>query len=188
MKQVRLELDSIEMLTKRDRWNLYFIIYTTHPEDSSKSLVAMLPKAGTIQLTNKSEDIYRFRPKQNGSDGLKVFQSKLPDNNSVSIRLSLMQSRKKLRNTFEYISELKGKLDIDGSKILKLTNIEWLVIDSSIDIVADALSKMKDRNLGFISMDEEFEDEFFENPNQERSGVVSTGKARLRWTWELKEV
>ncbi|MCY1720433.1 hypothetical protein OU798_08785 [Prolixibacteraceae bacterium Z1-6] len=188
MAKVRLELESIEILAKRSKWNLYFICYTNHPEDPSKSLMRLLPKTGTIQLTKKSDNPYSFKPKGEGSDGLKVYQNELNQDKEVVIRLCMMQSRKRLRNTAEVLADVKEQLTIKGLKdILTLSRLQWFVVDAGIDVLTKSLSKIKDRELGFISMDEEFGEEFKKNPNQKRTKKISSGKAKLTWIWDLKD-
>lgn len=188
MKKVRLELESINILVKRSRWDLYFIVYTNHPTELEKSLIRLLPKTGTIRFTNKSDNPYSFKPKQTGGDGLKVYQYELSEENSVEIRLCMMQSRKRLRNTAELIADVKDSLKIKEMKeVLTLSRLQWFVVDSGIDAVTSILSNLKDRDMGFISMDEEFGEEFDQNPNQQRTMKISTGKAELTWMWEVKE-
>ena len=188
MKKVRLELESINILVNRNRWNLYFIVYTNHPTDPQKSLMRLLPKTGTIRLTNKSDNPYSFKPKQVGADGLKVYQNTLPEDNYVDLRLCMMQSRKRLRNTVEIIADVKDTFKVKGLKeILSISRLQWYVLDVGIDAVTGILSNAKDRDMGFISMDEEFGEEFVQNPNQRRTMKVSTGKAELTWVWEMKD-
>jgi hypothetical protein len=188
MKKVRLELDSLEILVKRNKWNLYFIVYTNHPSEPTKSLIRLLPDTGTILLTNKSENPYSFKPVQEGGDGLKIFQGDLPEDESIDIRLCMMQSRTKLRNTAEIVADVTGELSAKGLKeIISLSNVQWFVIDAGLDVITNILSKVKDRNMGFVSMDEEFEEEFNIKPSWQRTRKLSSGKAQLTWVWKLKE-
>ena len=98
-----------------------------------------------------------------------------------------MQSRKKLRTVGAKLNEIKKNLDIKELILIKLSNIQWYAIDKGFDIIAGVLENIKDRNMGFVSMDEQFDKEFEEEPSQKRSNKLSTGEAEIHWVWEMKE-
>lgn len=186
MKQIRLELNSFKILKNRERWQIYFIVYTAHPDDPNKTIVKMVPGGTNIRLKPLAENFHSFKPKGTGTDGLRILHVDMPPENYIDVRLVMIQSRKKLRTIGAKLNELKQALNIEELECIKLSRIEWFLVDKGFDIVAGILENMKDRNMGFVSMDEEFGDEFNSNPNQKRSNKLSTGEAEINWVWEVK--
>jgi hypothetical protein len=187
MKRIRLELESFKILRKRERWQVYFIAYTAHPDNPEQTLVKFIPGANDIRLKPLADNFHSFKPTGVGTDGLRILEIDMPENNSIDVRIIMMQSRKKLRTIAAKLNDIKKDLDIKALKLIKLTNIQWYAIDKGFDIVAGILQNIKDRNMGFVSMDEEFGEEFERNPNQKRSNKLSTGEAEINWVWEMKE-
>lgn len=187
MKKIRLELESFKILKKRERWQIYFIVYTSHPNEPNKSIIKFVPGGNNIRLKPQSDNYYSFKPTGEGTDGLRILHIDLPTENYIDVRMCMMQSRKNLRSVTAKINEIKKELNVSEIVPVKLARIQWYLIDKGIDIVAGIIENVKDRNMGFISMDEEFEDEFEQNQNQKRTQRLSTGEAEITWVWELKE-
>jgi hypothetical protein len=188
MKRIRLELESFKILKKRERWQVYFIVYTPHPDDPEKTLVKFVPGANDIRLKPLADNFHSFIPTGVGTDGLRLIDIEMPIGNSVDVRIIMMQSRKKLRTIAAKLNQIKNDLGIKELMLIKLSNIQWYLIDKGFDIIAGILEKIKDRNMGFVSMDEQFNEEFEQEPNQKRSNKLSTGEAEIFWIWEVKEI
>ncbi|MEQ9300911.1 MAG: hypothetical protein RIF33_20220 [Cyclobacteriaceae bacterium] len=52
-----------------------------------------------------------------------------------------------------------------------------------IGAVGSALSKIKDRQLGFVNMDEHFNGDGEEDEELERKNRLSTGFGEVGWSW-----
>lgn len=186
MKQIRLELESFKILKKRERWQVYFIVYATHPENPEKTIVKFVPGGNNISLKPLAGNFHSFKPTGMGTDGLRILHIDLPEENYIDIRIVMMQSRKKLRTIGAKLTEVKKALNVKELELIRLSNIQWYAIDKGFDIIAGILENIKDRNMGFVSMDEEFGEEFEHNPSQQRSNTLSTGEAEIKWVWEIK--
>ncbi|WP_319229950.1 hypothetical protein [Draconibacterium orientale] len=187
MKQIRLELNSFKILKNRERWQIYFIVYTAHPDDPDKTIIKLVPGGTNIRLKPLADNFHSFKPSGSGADGLKLQHINMPANNYIDVGLVMMQSRKKLRTVVAKLTELKQELNINELKRIKLSRIEWFLADMGFDIVAGILKNIKDRNMGYVSLGEEFNEEFDADPNQKRSNKLSTGEAEINWVWEVKE-
>lgn len=187
MKKIRLELESFRILKNRERWRIYFIVYTTHPQNPDKTIIKFVPGSGNIRLKPLADNYHSFKPTGKGTDGLRLLHIEIPESRYMDVRMVMMQSRKKMRSLAAKMSEIKKDLDIKEMNLIKLSRIHWYAIDKGFNVVAGILQNIQDRNMGFVNMDEEFEEEFEKNPNQKRSQKLSTGEAEINWVWELKE-
>ncbi len=186
MKQIRLELESFKILKKRERWQVYFIVYTTYPDNPEKTIIKFVPGGNNIRLKPASNNYHSFKPKGVGTDGLRILHCNLPQENYIDVRMIMMHSRKNMRAVGAKIKEIKKVLNVAELLPVRISRIQWYAIDKGFDIVASILENIKDRNMGFVSMDEEFNAEFEQNPNQKRSNTLSTGEAEISWVWEMK--
>lgn len=132
-----------------------------------------------------ADNFHSFKPNGVGADGLRILEIDMPESNSIDVRMIMMQSRKKLRTIAAKLNDIKKNLDTKELKLIKLSNIQWYAIDKGFDIIAGILENIKDRNMGFVSMDEKFEEEFEINLNQKRNNKLSTGEAEIHWVWEM---
>jgi hypothetical protein len=63
----------------------------------------------------------------------------------------------------------------------------WLVVArSAFGLIGGILSKIKDRDFGYLVMDEEFGPEFEGQKELDRTNSFTTSRARLRWSWRIK--
>lgn len=186
MEQIRLELESFRILKNRERWQVYFIVYTTYPDNPEKTIIKFVPGGNNIRLKPLAGNFHSFKPSGVGTDGLRLLHIDMPVEKYIDVRIIMMQSRKKLRTIGAKLNEIKKEIDVKELKLVKLSNIQWYVIDKGFDIVSGILENLKDRNMGFVSMDEEFNEEFEQNPNQGRSNTLSSGEAEINWVWEMK--
>ncbi len=195
IQNIRLELDFVEILRARRRWNIYLVIATEDPRDTENTLITTLPSI-PIKLRKMDSNRVDFEPEGSGeTHGLFVLERTMPEDHSVRARMWLVQSRNNSRRAGEVLAELgeamkgeKGNIIADTlKKILGGTN-PWIAVGQNIigvsGLIGDFLKVSKDRNLGFISMDERFTQEEIDQNEVDRVGfITSTGKAG--WTWVI---
>ncbi|MBX2877442.1 MAG: hypothetical protein KTR30_35300 [Saprospiraceae bacterium] len=195
-KQILLQIDYLKILRRRKHWNIYFTIATTSPNDPTKMVITALPENGTLKMTSNTNNELHFVPEGDaGGNGLFVFQHDMPAMYSTQVRLWVMQSRKAIHevgNILHDISNfLSGSEEIRESSTNKGVKQPWLtaakIANQGIGGVGSALSKLDDRDLGFVNMDEHFGHHYDQNFEQDYHNQVSTGYAEIGWTWQLIE-
>jgi len=195
MSTIRLEFEKLEILRKKRKWKLYIIIVAEHPTESDKMVLTTIPAAGEnfFRLKRNSENVVDFEPQStdSGVDGLFVLEREMPVDRTVRVRAFLKHSRKSTRGIGDIFKEIEGGL---GSNVLgTVTNIlgsssPWLMIaKTAISLVGEVLSKINDRDFGYLSMDEEFGPEFEGKRELDRTNTFTTGDAKLRWSWRVKD-
>lgn len=195
MATVKLELERLEILLKKSRWKLYFFVIAEHPEDNDKLVVTTIPAAGQsyFMLKKRSENVVEFEPESidGGVEGLTILEREMPADRSLKVRLFLKHSRQSARDVGNILGEVENEL---GGEVLgTVTNIlgsasPWLVVaKSAFKLVGNILSKIKDRDLGYLSLDEDFEEEFDGKKELDRSNKTTTGGAKLRWSWKIRK-
>ena len=164
MKTITLEFSKLKIEKKRERWRLYFILVTEHPEDNDKMIIATFPEP-YVRLKPNKDNVISFEPEGDpGADGFFVIERQLPDDKRIKVRVYLRQSRNKVRNLGEALKDLQATLGGDAFGIV--TNIvgsdlPWLVIaKKEFPMIGNLLSNIKDHNMGMVTMDESFVDEF----------------------------
>ena len=140
MNQIRLELESFKILKKRERWQVYFIVYTTCPDNPEKTIIKFVPGGKNIRLKPLAENFHSFKPSGVGTDGLRLLHIDMPVEKYVDVRIVMMQSRKKLRTIGAKLNEIKKDLDVKKLKLIKLSNIQWYVVDKGFDIIAGIIT------------------------------------------------
>ena len=196
MENVKLEFERLELLTKKSRWKLYFVIVAEHPDDNDKMLVTQIPSAGGdyFKLKKKSENVVEFEPESSdgGVDGLFVLERDMPTDKRLKVRAFLMHSRKSARQMGNILSDVQGQLgsDVFGTVSNLLGSASpWLVVaKSAFSLIGGILKNIKDRDFGYLSMDEEFGIEFEEGKKElDRTNKFTTGEAKLRWSWRVRK-
>ncbi|MDX8338275.1 hypothetical protein SLH46_03700 [Draconibacterium sp. IB214405] len=187
MKSITLEFSKLQILKSRERWRLYFIIVTEHPEDHDKMIVSTFPDP-YIRLKPNKENIINFEPEGDpGADGLFVIERELPSDKKVKARIYLRQSRKTTRSLGDTLKDLQKTLGGDAFEIvtdLLGSGLPWLVASKkAFPMIGNVLSTIKDRDMGFVSMDEKFGSEFNPGDKIERHIEFSTGEAKIWWKW-----
>lgn len=187
MKQIRLELNSIEVLKNREHWNLYFIIATEHPDNPEKTVILIKPENDFIAFRNKTDNFCSFKPEGDHTEGMFLLERKLPADRSIEVLFTLMHSRASARKFAEKLDAVKEAIGSSGSAIKEVIGFsrpELLVINKAIGVVGNILEEVNDRNLGLVSMSEEFEDVGI----QDRAQKLSSGNAEISWTWVCREL
>jgi hypothetical protein len=124
--KVRLELDFIEILRKRKRWNLYMILATDDPSDKDKTLISVVPSE-PIKLRKMDNNRIDFEADGDGdTNGLILLEKNMPKHNSVRVRMWVVQSRETTRNTGEVMKHI--------TKVFKKDNV-----NKSIETLTSAL-------------------------------------------------
>ena len=190
METITLEFSQLKIRKKRERWKLYFIMVTEHPEDNDKMVISTFPEP-YIRLKPNNDNIISFEPKGSpGADGLFVIERELPSDKRIKVRVYLRQSRKNTRNLGDALKDMKKTLGGDAFEIVSDimgSSVPWLVVaKKAFPIIGNVLSNIKDRDMGFVSMDESFSTEFAQGEKVIRSNEFSTGEANISWKWSLK--
>lgn len=191
MKKARLELNQINISLNKERWNLYFVLVTEIPGETNRSAMTIIPEGNTIPLRKKSGNNLYFKAEGEGTEGLFLLETTVPKDKTLKARMYMMHSRQFLRDVGKTISDLH-KLAEDNTLVLevltslKSTNPYWIVADKGLDFVEALLRKTKDRNLGFISLDEDFGSEFSTSSYQKRTNQLSSGGAKMDWAWKTE--
>ena len=193
MATVKLEFERLEILLKKHRWKLYFIIVAEHPFDNDKMLLTTLPAVGQsyFMLKKHSENTVEFEPESSdgGVEGLTVLEREMPSDRSLKVRAFLKHSRKSTRQIGDILKDVENGLGGQTfvSNILGSAS-PWLVIaKSAVSLVGGVLKTINDRDMGYLNMDEDFEEEFEGKKELDRSNRTSTGEAKLRWSWKIKK-
>lgn len=187
MKRIRLELNSIEVLKNREHWNLYFIIATEHPKFPEKTVILIKPENDFIAFRNKTDNFYSFKPEGENTEGMFLLEREPPADGSIEVLFTLMHSRASARKFAEKLEAVREVIGSGGSAIKEVIGFsqpELLVINKSIGLISNLLKEVDDRNLGLVSMSEEFEDVGI----QDRAQKLSSGNAKISWTWVCKQL
>ena len=68
------------------------------------------------------------------------------------------------------------------------SGVPWLVVaKKALPMIGKILGSMKDRDMGFVNMDERFGSEFKTGVKAERHIEFSTGEAKIWWKWSVSE-
>ncbi|TRX59943.1 hypothetical protein FNH22_07770 [Fulvivirga sp. M361] len=186
MDRIRLELNYLDLERNKKRWSLYIVLATDNPEKPGEVVITTLP-SGFIKVRKPAENLVQFEPEGEGTEGLFVLERDMPSDFSVRARLWLMHSRKGQRDFGEKLSEIGSFLgNSDGSQLIAALGASnpWVSVGiQGIGAVGTALSKIKDRQLGFLNLDEHFNANGEEDMELERKNRLSTGFGEVGWSW-----
>ena len=189
MTKVRLELEKLEILRQKERWQLYFIVVAEHPTNPDQMIITTLPE-GYIRLKPQAGNIVPFEPEGDGNtEGLIVLERDMPENRSLKVRLYLRHSRKTARDAGALLQDIMDNLGGDAIGIV--TDImgkstPWLAIAAkALPLIGQILTKIPDRDFGFVNMDEVFGDDFENQTEQDRNNIFSSGDAKIVWCWSV---
>ncbi len=193
MSKIKLEFEKLTIHRPKERWKLYFVIVAEHPSETDKMIVTTIPQSDIIRLKPSQGNTINFEPNGQDTDGLFVIERDMPNDRRVSVRVYLRHSRKSARNAGELLGELQQELGSDAfgivTDVLGLTGAPWLVVSKhALGIIGKTLRKIKDKDFGFVSMDEEFGDEFETQTELDRENTFSTGEASIVWSWSAEYI
>lgn len=192
--KVRLELDFLEIMRKRNRWNLYFIIATEDPTDPSKTVITSVPSS-PIAVRKLDDKRIDFEAKGTGeTSGLIVLERDLPEDDSVKVRLWVVQSRDHTRDAGSILSTVSEKIGGDAgpatdviTKALGAAS-PWVSVAKGVlgmsNVIGNLLKDSQDKKLGFVSLDESFIPEEFDLGELDRTNTISAF-GELGWTYVL---
>jgi hypothetical protein len=190
MVRVRLEIDKVMIFSEKERWRLYFVIFTEHPTDSEKMILTTIPQQ-PILLTGRHQNSFSFSAEQEGADGLLVLSREMPENREINVHVYLRHTRERHRNIGAILSDLKTEIGVDASDIVTdivgTATTPWLVITkNAIPMVGKILMKIPDKDFGFLSAFERFGPEF-----EEQTEITYTkdfsGNAALVYSWAVEK-
>ena len=190
MAKIKLELEKLEILRPKERWQLYFVVITEHPEDSNKVMITTTPSP-YIRLKPRQGNTIHFEPEGIGTDGFTLLVCEMPENRRMKTRIYLRHSRKNTRSIGKLINDIKVSIGSEAGEVvnnLMGVSSPWLIASkASFNMLEGVLKNIKDRDFGFVNLDEEFGNEFENQIELDRTNNFSTGDAKLTWSWSIDD-
>jgi hypothetical protein len=177
--KVRLEINQLNIDRPKKRWKLYFVVVAEHPTEADKMVLTTIPNDPIKVTPNQNNEIH-FDDKGPGSEGLLLLRRNMPTTKELNVHFYVRHSRSSVRTAGQVMGDIQNEMG-DGDKetitdILGTTN-PWLVVSKgALPIIGKILTKIPDRDMGFISMFERFGEEFFEDGeiDRKKTGAYST--------------
>lgn len=188
MTRVWLEIDEVQIHRPKRRWKLYFVVIAEHPADDDKMIITTLPQE-PFKLSNRHDNSFQFDTNDSGSEGLFVLSRELPQDRELNVHIYLRHTRNATRNLGAILQDLESDIGNDAfgivTDIVGTTATPWLVIaKKAIPLIGKILSKVPDRDFGFLSAFERFGNEFEEIYEIDRKKDFS-GDASLVYSWSV---
>lgn len=190
MTRVRLEIDEVQIHRPKKRWKLYFVIVAEHPVENDKMIVTTLPQE-PFKLSKRHDNSFQFDTDEIGAEGLFVLSRELPEDRELNVHIYLRHTRKSTRDLGEILQDVKNSIGGDAFDIITdiagAATVPWLVIaKKAVPLVGKILSKISDRDFGFVSAFESFGPEFEDQFEIDRIKDF-TGDASLVYSWSVDE-
>lgn len=190
MTRVRLEIDEVQIHRPKKRWKLYFVIVAEHPVENDKMIVTTLPQE-PFKLSKRHDNSFQFDTDEIGAEGLFVLSRELPEDRELNVHIYLRHTRKSTRDLGEILQDVKKGIGGNAFDIITdiagAATVPWLVIaKKAVPLVGKILSKISDRDFGFVSAFESFGPEFEEQFEIDRIKDF-TGDASLVYSWSVDE-
>ena len=190
MTQVRLEIDEVQIYRPKRRWKLYFVILAEHPDDRSKMIMTTMPHE-PFKLSKRHDNAYQFDTDDSGSEGLFVLRREIPKDRELNVHIYLRHTTKAIRDLGQILKDVESGIGKDTfgiiTDIVGTTTVPWLVISKkAVSLIGTILSKIPDRDFGFLSAFERFGPEFEEQTDIDRKKDF-TGDASLIYSWSIDE-
>lgn len=191
MTRVRLEIDEVRIHRPKKRWRLYFVVVAEHPSDPEKMVVTTIPH-DPFKLSRRHDNSFQFDTDELGSEGLFVLSRELPATRELNVHIYLRHTRQGTRNLGEVLKDIESGIAGDAfgivTDIVGTTTVPWLVIaKKAVPMIGRVLSKIPDRDFGFLSAFErfgpEFENEIYEIDREKDF----SGDASLVYSWSVDE-
>jgi hypothetical protein len=188
MTRVRLEIDEVQIHRPKKRWKLYFIVLAEHPTESDKMIMTTILK-DPFKLSKRHDNSFQFDTDETGSEGLFVLSRELPEDRELNVHIYLRHTRKSTRNLGEILQDVESGIGGDAfgivTDIVGTATVPWLVIaKKAVPLIGRILSKIPDRDFGFLSAFESFGSEFEEIYEIDREKDF-TGDASLVYSWSI---
>ncbi|GEM_PF-3767263 len=186
MSNINLTLDKIQILDKKQSWNLYMILIVDDPTDGSQKLIRTVPEGDYIDFSKKTDNVYSFVPQGgNAGDGLDLFGTTSASGNlDVQVFLKQHGGLHKTVNVLEKIkTDLNGENLTSAPGIIgKAASASWVAVaGKSLDVISKVLNDIPDRSLGMLNMSTDLS-KLSSTPSQ-FSNKTSKGDAELTWSW-----
>lgn len=190
MTRVRLEIDEVQIHRPKKRWKLYFVVVAEHPTEEDKMIVTTLPQ-DPFKLSKRHQNSFQFDTDDIGAEGLFVLSRDLPDDRELNAHIYLRHTRKSTRDLGEILSDVENGIGGDAfgvvDDIVGTTAVPWLVIDKkAVPLIGKILTKIPDRDFGFMSAFERFGSEFEDQYEIDRKKDFS-GDATLVYSWSVDD-
>lgn len=186
MTHVRLELNKLQIHRPKERWKLYFVLVTDHPEERDQLALAVIPQ-NPILVVPEQQNVVSFEPKGKGSEGLLLLSRDLPPNRELNVHFYVMHSRRSNREIGSVLQQIVtgvGKKALGISSDILGIPTPWLqVARSGLPLIGQILSGIPDRNLGFVNMFERFGPEFERETEVDRES--RGGHVTVVYTWAV---
>jgi hypothetical protein len=186
MEVVRLEINQLNIDRPKKRWKIYFVIVAEHPTEVDKMVLATVP-VNPIRVTPNQNNEIHFSDATPGSEGLFLLRRDMPKNKELNVHCYVRHSRSDVRDAGAIMKDIEKEIGADAvgkiSDILGTTN-PWLVVTkAAIPLIGKILTKVQDREMGFISMFERFGEEFEHDGEIDR--VKTGGFSTVVYTWAV---
>lgn len=190
MTRVRLEIDEVEIHRPKKRWKLYFIVLAEHPTQPDKMILTTLPQY-PFKLSKRHDNVYAFDTEDHDSEGLFVLSRELPEDRELNVHIYLRHTRRSTSHLGDTLKDIESSLGGDAFGIVNdlvgTTTVPWLVVaKKAVPLIGKLLSKIRDRDFGFLSAFERFGPEFEEAYEIDRKKDF-TGDASLVYSWSVDE-
>lgn len=190
MTRVRLEIDEVQIHRPKKRWKLYFIVLAEHPTENDKMILTTLPQ-DPFKLSKRHNNAFQFDTDEIGSEGLFVLSRELPKDGELNVHIYLRHTRKPVRDLGEILKDMENGIGNDAfgvvTDIVGTTTVPWLVIaKKAVPLIGKILTKISDKDFGFLSAFERFGDEFEDVYEIDRIKDF-TGDASLVYSWSVDE-
>lgn len=189
MQTIILEFSKLQILKDKERWRLYFVLATEHPDDNDKMVITTFPDP-YIRLKPNQDNQISFEPEGSGeTDGLTVIERVMPADERIKVHVYLRHSRKATRDLGESLKDLQTSLGGDAFEIVEYlmgASVPWLVVaKKALPMIGQILSNVGDKDMGFVSMDESFGNDGEQAAALERANGFTTGEAKIWWKWKI---
>ena len=163
MTRVRLEVNKIQIHRPKEHWRLYFVVVADHPSDKDQMVVSVMPESA-ILMVPEQKNIISFEPDGKGADGFLLLSRELPISRELNVHFHILHSRRPKKELGKVLAHIESGVEKKALGVVSDmmgTTSPWLAIaKSGLSLVGQILSKIPDRNLGFVSMFERFGPEF----------------------------
>ncbi len=185
--KVRLEINQLNIHRPKRRWKLYFVIVAEHPTEPDKMVVTTVPNEPIKVTPNQNNEIH-FDDAAPGSEGLLVLKRDMPAANELNVHCYVRHSRSAVRSAAQVLTDIQEQMGMAAMKttngILGTSN-PWLVVSkSALPLIGQMLTKVPDRDMGFVSMFERFGSEFFDDGEVDRKKTGAYSSIVYSWSVE----
>ncbi len=189
--RVRLEIDQIQILRKKKRWKLYFLVVADHPTEDGKKVIGVVPSR-PMKVDAKDNNLLIFDTSEPGAEGLYILSRELPKDREVNVHIYLFHSRRSLNKFGEILGDIEKGLGNEALGIAKTligaAGVPWLeVAAKAIKLIGKVITEIPDRDMGFVSAFERFGPEFEITGEIDREKEFSSRDASIVYSWSVEQ-